>query len=525
MFVSSGRDPLRGVRAMLLAVVVAGTLVSPVLERRQAEAVGVLPLAALCALSVPCVAFVGAAVAFAVYQGTASDPLTLEKVATAARNVWLAFSDGERDAYGAQALAGRVTWSNQMLALLNAEYASLLGGTFSGAVVYGWPQVIGDVHYQHTDGVGTTRTDTGIGNPEFVARSPVNYFIPEIWLNSAGYKYFNPQPCAPPNTSVLVQAKMYRADTDALIASSSRLAVTAGSTTSCVVSTSLVLQLGGSSSPVSDVEYLRTAGYYIEYLWWGAAAPARFGISVGPFWANNDHTASPSWSATVDTLFPANGFQKTLGAETLGGGLGTIPGNGTLTVRVPADADDVIGQVGNPVYVGTDGAAGVGVGVGEVAAGPATTSLTDSTRAGWWESNFNRIVAAVSGLALPLQRISDWVTDFPAQLTSSLTTALTSFMAVTATWAGTTTSTTALIEAAAPACMVTGSVSALTGFYASAGSSDVVIPLAIIGGTPIELTLSDSDGAALSRLTTRVALLALIAMYSFGLWRRAFEGG
>jgi len=410
-----------GPRVFLLSILIAASALS-VKPPAQSEAAFPIAFAACVGpQALMCAAVVAGVLAMGItYYGWRSGEIDMQAIGDATANWYMGLSDALRTSVGLQALAGRVTFTPDMLAGLTAEFGSALGTGTQAVMVYGQPDTAGDVHYRYLDPPGTTRS----GAVETIVRGPTQYSLPTAWLNSNGYQYAQGRVGIPAGTAITWRLEIYRADTNVSIGtvgSYNGMDNTGGSITAYVNSANEHVILGGSAATPADIQYLAGTGWYAVYSiksWTGTAK--RYGFEVGPYWLNNDHSASPSYS-TADYKYPANGMYVTTGAETLtGAGINPVPAEG-ITVRTPADLADLEGAgVGTPVR-GIDGVTGPAV-VGTAPVTPNTTTLTDNSQKGWWEGLFAGVTAAIGAVTLKLTNVTTSLSDLVASVADLPTT-------------------------------------------------------------------------------------------------------
>lgn len=207
------------------------------------------------------------------------------------------------------------------------------------------------------------------------------------------------------------------------------------------------------------------------------------------------------------------------------------PAAGTY-VRTPANSSDIIGQTGNPTYVGEDGLHGSGV----VSPTSATGSLTDNENKSWWEGLFGSITGALGSIWAKLQEMSNTltstlskITSLPGDIVSAFTDALTPTVGVQARI----TALADVAETKAPIAWYGETTDALDGLLsaAPAGCAELAIPtseLAASSGWPNPVEVELCIPAGVSAITLPISRLvgwALLVLYAISRIHGFLNGG
>jgi len=468
MFGGEVRGSLAGVRTFLLAVVLTGLAAQFAVPRAQAQVpppVGGLVALAGCTgpQAVICAVVVGGLLAYAVHMDLRSDESHLEALATSIGGWWNGLSDEEQVQYGALTSTGYLYVTP---GLLEAVAAGMYGA--------GWTPGVMD----YTTGAGTISAaymqyDEASPSLSVFSQTIISVIIPppHACVGAAGTKYWRIALTAPAGTAFNFEREHWYFDAAGVKTSGG--APTTATIDGRAGTTTTWVEVGTTDGSCGVGRWRPGYGPIIQFRFRGAFAGTPIGVRVGPQDIKYD-SGSP------------NRF-RILSSVPLFQSLGGLASGETVRVGVPANPDDLIGGVRDPALPLITGEVAVPVApvAGAVAAGG--TSLTDSSNRPWWESMFGSITSALgalqaqlSGVALAVQSIGDFVTDFPAQLTAALTTVFVPTTTLTAAW----TAMRADIEAAAPACAVDGVTTAVSSVF-NVSSGPLVIPMGPYGDMTI----------------------------------------
>jgi len=484
---------LAPIRSFLLALLLAGMAlgwVSQVREARQAAAQPLVPGGALVAAgacagpqAAACAALGGAGVAYAVYSDLSSDESTLLALATAVGSWWNGKSEAEQTAYAAQYVTGYWYLTPELMANMSASIGVLGAAGWSTGVSVSVP------------------FSTFTGNADFIRfyeAAPGSGIITHIdsvtipfpsCTGGIGTKFWKIRLYAPQGTGFVFDGQVRGYDAAGQDVSLGTFGPS-GSVDGRTVATGSWVSVG--SDTACGTNGWRTGyGRRLQIDFSRIAVGTPMDVHVGPVEIKYDGT-TPLYSIVDTTPLWA-------GATTLSEGT-------TVRVGVPLNADDYIGTtLRNPAVPLVTGETAPAVATTAAAAGGGT-SLTDSAQRGWWEGMFAGVSASVRALEARVTAISDWVTEFPAQISAALTTAfvpaVTLQTRVDALQTG--------LVVAAPACAVDGIVTNGSAIF-DASTTGIAIPMGPYGSMTIG---NDNGWLDAFRTLTGLAAWFVLAAYA-----------